>query len=282
MPQGAEKWAAIGDRDLYTGQFARMRDDFSHAIELDPKNPWYWHERAYAFMQLRDYANAIADHSKAIELDDRRADTRLRRGQCYLKLGRRSEAEADFSRAIELDATSWENHYWRAVVHAQLHAPAEARADMAEAIRLCPDDPDALNECAWHVGADAESPLFDAKLGVSLAERAIKRAPAAGKIWNTLGVARYRAGDYAAALEALSKSVVFQKERAFAWDAFFLAMTHWQLGHKDEAHTWFAQGIAWMDRNAPRNEELIRFRAEAAKLVGMPLPATAPTTEGAQ
>ena len=43
-------------------------------------------------------------------------------------------------------------------------------------------------------------------------------------------------------------------------DWFFLAMAHWQLDHEEEAGKWYAQAVQWMDKNAPQNEELRRFR----------------------
>ena len=46
-------------------------------------------------------------------------------------------------------------------------------------------------------------------------------------------------------------------------------MAHWQLGHADEARSWYAKAVAWTEKNAPQNKELIRFRAEAAALLGL-------------
>ena len=42
-----------------------------------------------------------------------------------------------------------------------------------------------------------------------------------------------------------------------------------QLGDKQTAHKWYAQAVEWMDKNQPANEELRRFRAEAAELLGV-------------
>ena len=52
-------------------------------------------------------------------------------------------------------------------------------------------------------------------------------------------------------------------------DWFFLAMAHWHLGRKDEARKWYQKGTEWMDKHQPKNAELRRFRAEAAKLLGI-------------
>jgi len=46
-------------------------------------------------------------------------------------------------------------------------------------------------------------------------------------------------------------------------DWFFLAMTRWQLGDKQEARKWYDKAVQWMEKNQPKDEELIRFRAEA-------------------
>ena len=84
--------------------------------------------------------------------------------------------------------------------------------------------------------------------------------------WNTLGVARYRAGDFNAAVEALTKSMELHAG-GDGFDWFFLAMAHWQHGDKEQARKWYGQAIEWMDKNQPNDEELRRFRTEAADLL---------------
>ena len=52
-----------------------------------------------------------------------------------------------------------------------------------------------------------------------------------------------------------------------SFNAFFLAMAHWQLGNEAEARKWYAQAVEWMEKNKPHDEELLRFRAEAEQLL---------------
>jgi hypothetical protein len=52
---------------------------------------------------------------------------------------------------------------------------------------------------------------------------------------------------------------------AYQW--FFLAMAHWQLGQKEKARELYDRAVQWMDKNEPKNEELRRFRAEASQLL---------------
>jgi len=44
-------------------------------------------------------------------------------------------------------------------------------------------------------------------------------------------------------------------------------MAHWRLGNKDEARRGYDSAVQWMDKNRPKDDELIRFRTEAAELL---------------
>ena len=89
-----------------------------------------------------------------------------------------------------------------------------------------------------------------------------------GSCWNTLGVAHYRAGDWKAAVEALEKSMAL-RSGGDGFDWFFLAMAHWQLGDKPQARSWFNRAVPRMEKMQPKDEELVRIRAEAAALLGV-------------
>jgi tetratricopeptide (TPR) repeat protein len=84
---------------------------------------------------------------------------------------------------------------------------------------------------------------------------------------NTLGVAQYRAGDHQAAIGTLNKAMGL-RSGGDAFDWFFLAMAHWQLKNPEEAHKWYDKAVQWTEKNKPEDDELVRFRAEAAGLLG--------------
>jgi uncharacterized protein HemY len=107
---------------------------------------------------------------------------------------------------------------------------------------------------------------------VEHARRAVDLAPQQGGFYNTLGVAQYRAGDWQGAVDALGRSMELAGGGS-AFDWFFLAMAHWQLGQQDLAREWFEKAVLWMDERQPDNEELGRFRAEAEELLGLAGPA---------
>ncbi|MEX0641790.1 MAG: protein kinase [Pirellulales bacterium] len=54
-----------------------------------------------------------------------------------------------------------------------------------------------------------------------------------------------------------------------SFDWFFLALAHSQLGQQEEARKWYDKAVAWMEKHAPKDQQLVRFRAEAEKLLGV-------------
>jgi WD40 repeat protein/serine/threonine protein kinase/tetratricopeptide (TPR) repeat protein len=143
----------------------------------------------------------------------------------------------------------------------------EANEVHAKVLERIPDDAGAQNGLAWSLVTSPDPDVRDAVLAVALAKRAVERAPGAGYIWNTLGVAHYRAGNWKDAVAALDESMELQGHVA---DWFFLAMAHWQLGDKAQARKWYTPAILWMDKHQSTDVELCTFRAEAAGLLGLP------------
>jgi tetratricopeptide (TPR) repeat protein len=143
----------------------------------------------------------------------------------------------------------------------------KAIAAYSKAVELEPESACALNNLAWLLATCSEAQFRDPTRAVELAARASKLTPREGNAWNTLGVAHYRAGEWKAAVVALTKSNELLGEEELSFNAFFLAMAHGQLGNKEEARSWQDRAVQWMEKNQPQNEELRRFRGEAAALL---------------
>jgi eukaryotic-like serine/threonine-protein kinase len=147
------------------------------------------------------------------------------------------------------------------------------------ALILDPENPFANNNLAWALGSTPEDPWFDPKRALELARKAVERTPHNGDFWNTLGVAAFRLRDWKTAAESFRKSNQFNGGTGI--DCFFLAMTRWHEGKRDEARQWFDQAIAWIQRTKPGDPELRRFHVEAASLLGLPGPEPTTGTAGA-
>jgi tetratricopeptide (TPR) repeat protein len=125
----------------------------------------------------------------------------------------------------------------------------------------------ACNNLAWFLATCPDKDLRNPDRAVEFAQKAVELAPKDGSNWNTLGVAQYRAGDWKGAIESLHKSQELTAEATRAYDGFFLAMAHGQLGDKEQARKWHEKAVEWMEKNANANEELQRFRLEAEELL---------------
>jgi eukaryotic-like serine/threonine-protein kinase len=109
---------------------------------------------------------------------------------------------------------------------------------------------------------------------VAVARRDPLQASNEGAFLNTLGVARYRAGDWQAAVEALDQSRKL-RQGGDGVDWLFLAMAHQKLGHHDEARKWYTQAVQWLEQNRQalaadraQAEEFGRLRREAEEVLG--------------
>lgn len=203
-------------------------------------------EAAEAFREALGLRDELAAESRD---DDRFRDLAVARdglSRALAESGRTVEAIEERRHALEI----WD------ILAANQPRDAETRDHRANT----------LNDLAWLLAADA--PDRDPALAVTLAEEATRIAPDLDASWNTLGVARYRAGDWPGAIEALERSANSSPGGlGTAFDHYILAMAWHHLHRDDQAEEWLERGIAWTARHRPGHPTLERFRAEAEALV---------------
>jgi superkiller protein 3 len=280
--------------------------EYRTAIELDPKNAWIHGRLGNALRDQGKLDGAIAEYRTAIELDPKLATLHGNLGIALQRKGRLDEAVAEFRKAVELDPNiAWIHanlgvtlqdqgkldeaiaEYRKAVeldkaikldpknvwFHRRLGNALrdrgkleEAIAEYTKAIELDPRQVQVLNSLAWLLATCPDAKIRNASRAVGLAKKATELDSQQGPCWKTLGAAHYRAGHWKDAVAALEKSMEL-RNGGDAFDWFFLAMAHWQLGAKDEAHKWYDKAVEWMDKNAKDNDELRRFRSEAEEVL---------------
>jgi serine/threonine protein kinase/Tfp pilus assembly protein PilF len=169
-----------------------------------------------------------------------------------------------------------EAYCFRATLFSSLKRAPEAEAEFRRAIeqyrRLLPFDVDGnhLNSLAWLLAECPCASLREPAQAIVLAKQALTQAPTEARYWNTLGVAYYRAAELREALQGLNKSLELGGGDPVDW--FFLAMTYWKLGDREQAQSWFDKGSHWLATNPPRSSEWFRAGAEAADLLGLEKP----------
>jgi Flp pilus assembly protein TadD len=137
-----------------------------------------------------------------------------------------------------------------------------------DGLSALPDYPEANNDFAWFLATCPQQQFRDSKLALVLAKKAVASQPKTVSYWTTLGTAHYRNGNWSDALEVLRRATV-DLDRPSAAAQFALAMTHWQLGAKDDARRQYDRAVALSAEN--NNLVTRRFHAEAAALLDIQL-----------
>ena len=291
-PLSGGAWLKRGEVNSRLGAWQAAVDDFKKAIHLNG-NAWHWYKRlARASFQCGDYATAWTSLQTAFRLCPEDLSTLIwispdQLAACPDKTLRQGIVGlAD--QAVERDGARCVARVYRAQLRLAVGNKEGALADINAAREILETNSDeqqnrdALNALAWLLATAPEPALRDSDQALTFAMAASRQAPEDYQVLNTLGVAYYRAGQWQAAIETLDKSVTRSPQNMYPFNGFFLAMANWQLGHQEDARRSYQASVESMDKHAPADEELRRFRAEAAELLGIkpdtsPAKITSPT-----
>jgi serine/threonine protein kinase/tetratricopeptide (TPR) repeat protein len=230
--------------------------------------------------------NILSDHGKhadaakelraAIHLRPNFADAHFRLGQVMGLLGDLAEGARECREALRLRPNFPEA---RTILGAALYAQghhAEAEAEFSEALRLRPNYPPAqrgVRTARWHLTMFPDPASGDPKRTLDAAQQAVVLMPKDGVVRLALGVAQYRAGNSQAALESLQHAMAL-RDGGDPCDWFTVAMVHWQQANKETARQWYDKAVQAMADH--RRDDWLRFHAEAAALLHLPLPPLVP------
>jgi len=245
LPTRAIRWQ-VADCQAWLGEAHREAGQPEEAIKV-------WRESASVMEKLVSESNLSDD---CWQLAVRHEQL----GDLFKEIGRHPEAERAYRDALAVLSKLVADYN---VADHRLKLPQIQ-------VHLVENNPNLQNNIAWHIVARSDATPQAVKLAVGLAEKAVARAPDAILIVNTLGTAYYRAGDWNAAIDTLKRADELYGGSYFSHNAFFIAMANWQRGDKEQALKWYAPALVWMEKHAPKDEELIRFRAEAAALLVLP------------
>jgi serine/threonine protein kinase len=124
------------------------------------------------------------------------------------------------------------------------------------------------NQLARHLVTCADPRVRDAARAVKYIELAIASKPQEWKFWNTLGVVRYRNGDWRGTIAAMEKAS-HMNGGTDAGDFLFQAMAYWHLEKPGQARKSFQAAVHLMQEGASYNKDVWQpARAEAEALLG--------------
>jgi tetratricopeptide (TPR) repeat protein len=252
------------------GRLGEALEAATRACELRPEQLLSLFVRADYLFRLGQLEEADRAYARVLEIDPNHIRALASRGGVLSNLGRHEEGLKLTERALELDDSLGQAHLNRSITLAHLGRSEESLKSADRAAELLAGAPAvaaqlayASNSVAWMRAMSSDPGLRDS--AVALARRATELAPDRQTYWNTYGIALYRAGKWNDALGILDRSIALGGD---AYDWFFVAMAKHRLGSED-ARAAYDKAVAWMERQAPGDEELKRFRAEAEDLLGI-------------
>jgi tetratricopeptide (TPR) repeat protein len=169
-----------------------------------------------------------------------------RRGTAFVERKQWNRAAADFAQAIQRQPENMSNWYSLAGAHlGEEDLPAYRKIRTAMLARFGTTT-DWLNASNMLYGSVAVPMLEESDQSDRWAKLAERSFPGNQRIHERIrGAIFYRAGKYEAALQALERAAKVYPRRA--WDWLFLAMTHHQLGHTDQAKQCFNKAVEWIE-----------------------------------
>jgi tetratricopeptide (TPR) repeat protein len=223
----------------------------SICIGLRPEEASAWIVRGHTG---RDGPGNIADLSRALEL----ASDPVERTMAYLqraclRFGQPEAALADCESAIRLAPDSSGSFLYRARCYQALGQTERARADARKVLELTDQQTKGFWEYNFRMGA------------FSILGQPQQMVEEASALFKTEGLRH--------TFSRLERPIEGSRD---AQGAFVLAVARSKLGEKDEARRWYDKGIQWIDKDKIKDETLLRFRDEAAKLLGVPVQPTVP------
>jgi tetratricopeptide (TPR) repeat protein len=111
----------------------------SLAISLDPNMYVLYLGRGFAYVELKQYQQAITDYDQAIKFEPNSKETYNNRGMAYKGLKQYQHAMSDFNKAIQLDPNFAMAYYNRGIIYESIEDIGSALSDYSKSIRLNPN-----------------------------------------------------------------------------------------------------------------------------------------------
>ena len=189
------------------------------------------------------------------------------RGQALEMLGHSKEAIAAYTRTVGIDSKYSAALERRSELYFGLGDWANMFKDLEQRRALEPSNAQVANDLSWCLATCPIPSYRDPKRALELALLAVKLAPSSANCWNTLGVVRYRAGDWNGAARATLKSMELSGGASF-WDWYTLACCEWRLDQRERARQLLIQAYRRTPPEATQDPFYLELRDEAAALIG--------------
>ena len=120
------------------GEYEKALEVLAQGIAAHPQSAALYAVRGALYLELGEYAKAIADLSKSLELHEN-PDVLVNRALAYKAFGQREDALKDLNRALELDPHHIAAWFNRGTLYLEAGQPKKALPDLDRAVQLAPE-----------------------------------------------------------------------------------------------------------------------------------------------
>lgn len=188
---------------MQLGNYKGAVEDYSEALKYKEDDELY-RERGTARYTQREVDLAVQDFSKALQLNPKNAGAYARRGDALARLKDFKGALADFNQAIKLEPDNAITYVGRAIAKAETNDREGALKDFDQSLKL--EENSSVYLCRseylakWGDGAAALADL----------DKVVKHRPDQSAVYGERGKLKLKMGDFLGAQADLAKSVQLQ------------------------------------------------------------------------
>ena len=135
-PRSPDLYAERAWLHLEEKNFEAALQDYDSAIRRDPNNTEWWYNRGLALEKCGKPIAAFDSFGKALILDERNAKAWFMQGYLQLKKNQFSEAVKSFTNAITIDSNYGMAYQNRAIAYYRMGQLKQACADVEQATQL--------------------------------------------------------------------------------------------------------------------------------------------------
>ncbi len=235
-PNKARPFVNLGNALKNIGQFDVAIEDYTKAININPKFSDAYYNRAVAYDKLSQWGKAITDYSKTIEINPKYLEAYNNRGADYGKLEKWNEAIVDYNAAIKIDSNNAMPYYNCGIAQGSLEQWDTAIIYYSKAIKIDPKYTSAISNRGVSYGK-----LKQWDKAIADYSKAIKLDPNNASAYTNRGVSYRNLGQYEKAIADYTKAIELDPKYSSAYNnrGFAYAM----LGQWDKANTDYTKAI---------------------------------------
>jgi tetratricopeptide (TPR) repeat protein len=209
---------------------------YKKAIDLDPKNSYWYSSLGFAYQGLKKYEDAITYHKKAIELDPKNGDKYGNLGWTYHELKRYEDAIPYYKKAIDLEPENGANYFDLGSVYYELKRYEDAITYYKKAIDVEP------NHSSHYISlGNAYQGLKKYEEVITYYKKAIELDPKNAIYYDNLGFAYSKLKRYEESITYYKKAIELDPKNALYYGN--LGWAYHELKRYEEAVTYYKKAI---------------------------------------